>query len=52
MINVNQNKERSPRFGLITGIGCLAIVGSGIAYQLLHSRPIEPPMAEIAPPLL
>ncbi len=51
MINVNGNKWRSPRFGVMMGIGCLVIVGSGIAYQLRQSRPMEPLIAETAPTL-
>ena len=49
MVNINWgDKWRSPR-GVMLGVGCLLVVGSGIAYQLRPSRSVRQPIAVVAP---
>ena len=49
MVNINWgDKWRSPR-GVMLGVGCLLVVGSGVAYQLRPSRSVQQPIAVVAP---
>lgn len=52
MVNINWGgRLRSPRFGVMLGVGCLLVVGSGVAYQLRLNRSVQQPIAVVAPTL-
>jgi HlyD family secretion protein len=43
-------KWRSPYLRAMLGVGCLLLVGSGVAYRVWFSRPIQQPIAVAAAP--
>jgi HlyD family secretion protein len=45
-------KWRSPRWAITLGVGCLLIAGSGLAYRLLFSPSVPPPIAVAAKPVV
>ena len=52
MFNISwSGRLRSPRFGVMLGVGCLLVVGSGVAYQLRLNRSVQQPIAVVAPTL-
>lgn len=49
MVNINWGARlRSPYLTLV-GVSCLLVVGGGVAYQLLFSRPVQQPISVAAP---
>lgn len=49
MVNINWGpKWRSPYLGAMLGVGCLMFVGSGVAYRVWFSRPIQQPITVAA----
>jgi HlyD family secretion protein len=53
MIGVDWNaKWRSPHLWAILGVGCLLLIGGGVAYRIWSSRSIQQPIAVAATPLV
>ncbi len=53
MIGTDWNaKRRSPHLRVILGVGCLLLVGGGVAYRIWSSRSIQQPIAVAATPIV
>jgi HlyD family secretion protein len=51
MVNLPWGFEgRSPRFRMMMGVGCLLLVGGGVAYWMRFSHPLQQPIAVAAAP--